>query len=207
MKRFEKFLFFYSIIAVTVFAISYGIYSPKPLNLVSVGLMTPVIFYFWIRLTSPESTNPDRWGFRFLAAVVLVSLLGLTGYWLSFKSPPTSNSKSEENIPATSIVSTPTAIPTPLPSPGPGDESVTDILYGTPVPDSTVSGQIQRIKARPGISKVDIYQNPSSTSPKIGSIDTSITYPYLEKQGTWYKIIFSGTTSGWVNSSQVEEVY
>lgn len=100
MKKFENFLFFYSIVAITVFLISFGIFSPKPLNFISGLLLLPLVFYYWIRLTNPENVSAERWSLRFLTALIILSLLGIYGFYLlkqvTEKIPVISNQLSNE---------------------------------------------------------------------------------------------------------------
>lgn len=217
MKKFEKFLFFYSIIASTIFFISFGLTSPTPLNFISGVLFLPVIFYFWIRLTSPQSVNADKWSLRFLVSIAILSSLGIFAYYLNSLKNPSSeitalkNMLSEAQIKNEEISFKLADSLAKLeevkneknsPSPAVSGESIADLIYETPQGAST-----QRIKAKEGVSVIDVYQSPDPASKKIAGLESGVKYPYIEKDGSWYKVVVTSTTSGWVNSTQVQEVY
>jgi hypothetical protein len=83
MKSFEKFLFFYSIVAITVIFFTSAIFNRSPQNIIS-GLATlPLVLYFWLRLTSASSTTVSRWSLRFLVIIVVLCVLGIFTYFLS----------------------------------------------------------------------------------------------------------------------------
>jgi hypothetical protein len=206
MKKFEKFLFFYSITAITVFFVSFGIFSPKPLNLISVVLMTPLIFYFWIKLTGPENSTPTTWSIRFLASLIILSALGVFGFFLSKQAaselPAVDGQLSEQQsenerlkTELTELKQQANVKPTSSP-----DISVTDLVTETPGPESS------RITARSGVESIDVYQAPLSTSAKIGSLESGINYPFITKQDNWYKVVLTSTKTGWVSTDQVQEI-
>jgi hypothetical protein len=220
MKKFEKFLFFYSIVAITVFFISFGIFSPSPLNFVSGILLLPLIFYFWVRVTNPENITPERWSVRFLTATVLLILLGIFGFYLKSHVLPQVSSLSDKigivetlNEKVTGDLASVSAeldklrqgstTPSAKLKTVPDSEnlSISDLINASPS-----AGSSQRVTGSTGLKTVDVYGSPSSTSPKIGTIDGSITYPYITKQSGWYKIVMTSTQTGWVSQSQVQEV-
>src|SRR5258708_5158415 len=82
MRKFEKYLFFYSLISITVFTITAGIFSPNPLNLLIALLQFPLVAYFWLRVTAPRDIPLEVWSFRLLTIITIVSGLGIFGYYL-----------------------------------------------------------------------------------------------------------------------------
>lgn len=202
MKGFEKFLFFYSILVVTVLLISFGLFEPSPLNFISTILLIPACFYFWVRLTNPQAVSAERWSFRFLTSLIILSLVGVGGFYFS---KHFANGESQ-NVQLKQDLATPSAEPktTKTPQPtngGTKDESVTDLVFGTPSPIPLLE-----ITGKPGVVTIDVYQSPIQASKKITSLDGSIKYLYLVKQNNWYNIILSGSQAGWVSASQVQEV-
>lgn len=196
MKVLEKFLFAYSIIAITALFISFGVFSPKPLNLISIVLITPSIFYFWIRLTSPESTTAEKWSFRFLTAITILCGLGIFGYRLIQTIVP-------KNVDPIVNTLTPVPIQTPFvfKKATSSGETIGDLLTETPIPITLLE-----FKGKPGIKLINVYALPTFTSKKISTLDASQTYLYLVKQGEWYEIALSESEMGWVSSSQIQEV-
>jgi hypothetical protein len=201
MARFEKFLFFYSILAVTVLLISFGLFEPKPLNFISVILLVPACFYFWVRLTNPEAVSAEKWSFRFLFSLVLLSLLGTGTFYFSrqFANTESQNAQLKQAISTPSAEPTTTKTPQPSPAKDTQGESVTDLVFGTPIPLLEITG-------KPGITTIDVYQSPTQVSKRIAGLSGSVKYLYLVKQNNWYNIILSGSEAGWVSASQVQEV-
>ena len=76
MRKFEKFMFFYSLVAVTVLAISSAIFSPGPQNIIAGIAYLPIFVFFWLRLTSPNDTDAAGWSARLAVVAVLLSALG-----------------------------------------------------------------------------------------------------------------------------------
>jgi hypothetical protein len=212
MRKFEKFLFFYSILAVTVILISLGVFSPKPLNLIVGLILSPIVFYFWIKLTSPDNISAERWSVRFLIVIVVLSLLGIYGFFISKQASdgePEIMAQLREQTLANeelraklaSMSAEPAKVKDSSPVSTASGESVTD-LVSEPTPIA-----LQEIMAKPGVKKIDVYQDPLPAATKIGTLDGgSAKYLYLDKQNSWYKVVLSESQVGWVSQSQVEEV-
>lgn len=218
MKKFEKFLFFYSILSVTIFFISFGAYSPSPLNFISGVMMLPTTFYFWIRLTGPDHTTADVWSVRFLISLAILALIGIFGFYLASKAMPqvkTLNTRivnlenqiskltEELDIKTAELGELKEKPATPSATvKGTATEEITvaDLVVGTPKPGS------QRITGNPGVAKIDVYQSSTLNSTKIGTIETGITYPYITKENGMYKIVLTTEKTGWVSQNQVQEV-
>lgn len=218
MKKFEKFLFFYSILAITTLFVSFGLTYPKPINFISLTLLSPLIFYFWLKLTGPETTTSEQWSIRFIVALIILSTIGIythiiagrmdTSYIDALKTQLSQaekkneellknnntlqnqlNSKMDEELITTSDVK--------------GD-SITDLIFETPMPETTSTSH--RLTGKVGIATIDVYSTTSTSAPKIGTLNGNLKYPYIEKAQDWYKIVLSGTTTGWVNVSQIQEL-
>jgi hypothetical protein len=82
MKGAEKFLFYYSLLAITILFFTSVFFAPKPQNFISLILLIPLIIYFWIKTTSPSTTTPNFWSIRVLAVLLILSLLGIISYSL-----------------------------------------------------------------------------------------------------------------------------
>lgn len=195
MKSFEKLLFVYSIVAVTVIFICFGIFEPKPINLITSTLLIPIVFYFWVKLTGPEKSSPEIWSIRFLIVIIILCLMGIGTYYLK-----TNQKGPQEKIIIINATTVPSPITSAKPSPDPikpkTDESVTDILYGTPIPIPTTF-----LKTKGGI--VNVYQDKLTTSKILYKLIPDQSYPYSQKLGAWYKVYISDSIEGWVESSSV----
>jgi hypothetical protein len=219
MRKFEKFLFFYGIVVITVLFVSFGVFSPKPLNLISLILVIPIVFYFWIRLTSPESISAEKWSFRFLIALVIVISMLTFGYYLAVRGmsdlQKTNESKTlqsklataealneslSESIASLSAELTKTKVGGST-STNTDRTTATDLIFGSPSPVP-----LQEFTGRAGVKLINVYDSPNLLAKKITTLDGTQTYLYLEKENNWYKVVLSGSNVGWVSGSQVQEV-
>lgn len=195
-----------------------GATSPSPLNLISGMLLLPVVFYFWIKLTSPQVVDADKWSIRFLLILGILSALGVFGFYLarSIENSPVETSlknqlvemqkKNEELSQKLEKYITPTQTPASKEKVKGVDiegESIADLLIESS-PDPTGA---QKIISKTGIKQVDVYQSPNTTSKKIGNLELNLNYPYLESVDGWYKVAVTSSTVGWVSNTQVQEVY
>lgn len=87
MRRFEKFLFFYSILTITLLFVSSVFFLDKPQNLINGALLIPLVFYFWLKLTSPDAVDAARWSLRFLIVITVLTGLGIFGFYLASSRP------------------------------------------------------------------------------------------------------------------------
>jgi hypothetical protein len=219
MKRFEKFLFFYGIVAITALFVSFGVFSPKPLNLISLSLLAPIVFYFWIRLTSPESIGAGKWSFRFLTALIIVISMSIFGYYLAARgitglqktneaialqsklvSAEALNEKLSESVASLSAELNKTKVSGST-STNTDNPTATDLIFDSPSPIP-----LQEFTGKTQIKLITVYESPNLLAKKITTLDGTQTYLYLEKQNNWYKVVLSGSNVGWVSGSQVREV-
>ena len=196
MNKFEKFLFFYSIIAVTSLFVSFGILSPKPLNLISLTILSPIIFYFWIRLTSPQSVSAEKWSLRLLLVIIVISGLGIFGYYLTRIPVPV-----PQELPVRQATPSPTQTPPTAREATKSGETIVDFLQDSPTPIP-----LQEFTGKPGVKSINVYASPSTSSNKISTLDPTQTYLYLLKKNGWYEIALSESEMGWVSDSQIQEV-
>lgn len=82
MKGMEKFLFYYSLLAITILFFTSVFFAPRPLNFISLVLLIPIIIYFWLKTTSPASTTPNFWSLRVVGVLLVLSILGIFSYSL-----------------------------------------------------------------------------------------------------------------------------
>ncbi|KKS87957.1 MAG: hypothetical protein UV64_C0035G0007 [Parcubacteria group bacterium GW2011_GWC1_43_11b] len=132
MRKFERFLFFYSILVITILFVSFGIFSPKPLNIISIISLLPIIFYFWVRLTSPQVVSADKWSLRFLMIATIVSFLGIYAFNLVKQTPLINEQLAQEqkrNEELKKEIKELKNKPTATPEPTVEEEDVTNILY------------------------------------------------------------------------------
>jgi len=213
MHKFEKFLFVYSIIAVTIFFISFGVFSPKPLNFISGVLLLPILIYFWLRFSSPQGVSAEIWSVRFLILVVTLSLIGIYGFHLFAQVDPTKYEtalksqlaealKKNEELNQKINVATKTASPSAAPiDKVKGESSVVDIIS-----EQAVKAGGTRITLKQDVTTAYIYTEQALTSKKIDNIIKGVNYPFITKDGSWYKVIASDSRTGWVSSADVDEL-
>lgn len=208
MRKFEKFLFFYSIAAITALSIAFGVFSPNPLNLISGILLTPLVLYFWLRLTSPQGIEADVWSVRFIIALILLSGIGIYGFYLSKYIEPSKEesvlkAQLAEALRKNEELAQKTPKPTPTMEAKVEGESVADLIFETP----KASVGSSRIALKSNLASAFVYKDKDAGSMKVGSIVKEITYPFIEKSGGWYKIVADAKTTGWVSASDVSEVW
>ena len=177
-----------------------------------------IIIYFWIKLTSPQAVSAEKWSVRFILALIILSALGVYGMSLakSMEASPeeaalkrqlvelqVKNEELAKKLEAISSESASLKKKETAKDPDVKGESIADLLVEISSPPTGV----QKITSKAGISLIDVYQNPDPASKKIGSLEAKINYPYLEKNNSWYKVVVTSATSGWVNATQVQEVY
>lgn len=68
--------------AITILFFTSVFFSPQPQNFISLGLLLPLIVYFWLRTTSPKSTSPNLWSVRVIIVMLIFSFLGILSYSL-----------------------------------------------------------------------------------------------------------------------------
>jgi len=200
MKNLEKFLFFYSIIVINVLFTVIGVISPKPVNIISISLLLPLLIYFWIRLTSPKGSDPVLWSLRFFLSIFAVSVIAVLGF---IYNKNTTNRPIHETT--DTVVKTPPPSPSPLISPSPKaeekGESIADIIIENENNEKTSLWITGKNKEK----EIDVYSENSFSSQKIGVLDPELNYPYLEIKNNWYKVVIDTDTSGWINSEDVYE--
>jgi hypothetical protein len=211
VRKFEKFLFFYSILAVTVIAVSLGVFEPKPVNLITCLVLVPMIFYFWIRLTSPEAVSAEKWSLRFLLALFILSILGVIGVYIARlpnRGPENSTQiakltaeKAELERRLAILSNQPENSPASTSAKSVKGESIADLINPLPT-----SNPIIQITGKPGVKTISVRESPISASKIIAEMDGLLKYSYLDQQNNWYKIPLSASAAGWVSGSQVKEV-
>lgn len=223
MKGFEKFLFFYSIIAITAIFFTSAFFLRTPQNVISGFLTLPLVIYFWLRLTSADTVNVSRWSLRFLTIIIVLTALGTFTYFLSAQSTILTNKKDielnqklsdlSEKIASLSALQTDKQITTELSNiqndlsnikgnqPSPSDTSMADLFIQL---DNNYAGKIQ-LKDNV-IDPVDVYEKASLSSSKVGTLIKGFSYPFLTKENNWYKVVYEKDKTGFINSVYVKEV-
>lgn len=57
-----------------------------------------------------------------------------------------------------------------------------------------------------GIKAVDVYENSSFSSKKIGIVENNNIYPYVKKLGEWYLITLPDSTEGWISAQYTKNL-
>lgn len=226
MKRYEKIIFIYSIIAITGFFMTSALLSPSPLNLISGILILPIFFYFWLKFTNAEKVTLNLWSIRLLIVIILISALSIYAYFLSQLQIKKLNnnceahitSKNQELAERTSDFEscqkdkeilnkeidslknnlTRFELEQALKGINISSESLSDVLATT---DEEVVGKIKVNPENP--NSVYVYQEPIASSSKVGELNKDSEYGYVLMQENWYKIILDNLLSGWVQGSDI----
>jgi len=233
MRKLEKFLFFYSIIAITVFFITSAFFSPTPQNLISAILMFPLVFYFWIRLTNPDEVNVTKWSFRLLTIIIIISSLGIFGYWLGENKPkPIVKKEETKTDETTKKIDELTDKINELKNGESDSEQISEELTkikeeltrlrlseqakNMDVPYESLSEIISstgssekesnKITGKEGITSINAYAEPAFSSRILEKLPPNKEYIYYDTQNGWYKIILSSNKAAWVSSKDVEEI-
>jgi len=220
MKSFEKFLFYYSIVAITAIFFTTAIFSPTPQNIISAVLLLPLTVYFWLKLTNPESVNISKWSVRFLLIIVILSSFGIFTYFLKVKSV-SQKAEIAQNSPTLSLSDISQRLsslnenelsiiraeldklkkPDTQTKKATDEASLSDLLLEA---DKDYAG---KIKTKDGLTvPVEVLKEPLFSSDKVGLMEKDIPYPYLVKENNWYKVRLENNLEGWVNQSSVQEV-
>ena len=231
MKRFEKILFAYSIVAVTAVLITFGLYSPSPQNLISSLLLAPIALYFWLKITSPQEVNVSKWSLRLVAIVAILTALGVYGSFLSrflgnsgSEALELAKAESQEKIASLeeeikilreekegnqALQDELAEIKDELArlsaegklTLGTSQSSLSDILSNIEEGNELTSGYVS-IKSSL-IKELDVLEEPDFAAKRVGTIVYGETYPFSEKSGSWFKISLPDEISGWVHERDV----
>lgn len=217
MHKFEKFLAFYSTVAIIVLIFGSLSFLPRPHNFIMLSVFLPVCMYFWLRVTAPEGTDSSKWSLRLLLLLVLLSGLGMFGYYLvqnnAIKiSSQTENMSLKEEIGSlkndladikNSLDITPTATKSGTVN-SDGETSIADVLGDTDKPiGDNVLGYVTKM---PSNGKVDIYKEDSSTSEIVAEMKDGTNYPFYDKNGNYYLIGLGENAFGYVKVNLVKQV-
>lgn len=100
MEKFEKYLFYYCLIASSLIFVGSTFFSPTPHNYFLMALFLPITLFFWLRISlsgKEVSQNTQkatlRWSGRLLVVVFLLILSGIFAQFLSTKAKNDTNAK------------------------------------------------------------------------------------------------------------------
>jgi hypothetical protein len=227
MKGFEKFLFFYSIIAVTALGIGSLFFSPRPENFIGLIGLLPVIAYFWLRLTSPSEVSSSKWSLRLVLVIFVLSTLGVYGFSLFRRMDEELKLKKEaliqtqtlarlEDLKAElqvlsqksssgeAIASDVARIKEELTALKEKDTLNSNLLGAYETLEDIPIGKITIASSK--VTQLNVYQDKNSTSKVLWKIDYGENYQYFQKEGSWYLIEIPDGNKGWVSASDVKEV-
>ena len=227
MKGFEKFLFFYSIIAVTAIGIGSVFFSPRPENFVGLLLLFPIIAYFWLRVTSPAQVSFSKWSLRLILVVFILVTLGIFGFSLFRKAEENRKLAQEAIIQAETLVrleDLKKELQALSQKSASGEEIASEVarikeelseLKEKDLTDSNLLGAYASLEdipighttiSNPKVTKLDVYRDKTTSSTVIWKIDYGENYQYFQKEGDWYLIKLPDGTKGWVSAKDVKEV-
>jgi len=216
MKGLEKILFFYSILALTSLTVAFGVFEPKPLNLITIGILSPILIYFWLRMTGPDHTTPDKWTLRLLASIVILAGMGIYGVYFAKKYAAIQNQQAatdqinqlkEQNSSLTAQLQdlSQQAASSPQPS---ATTSAIKVASASATPaTSALPSPASGLSLTPkGSIPVTIYMDHDSSSKAVGTLLPGKIYPYTDRFSTWYKVSVDNSFEGWVSGTLVDEV-
>jgi len=229
MRKFEKYIFIYSAIAVTVFFLTSAFLSPTPQNFISGILILPIFLYFWLKLTSAQEVDLSKWSIRLLIIIVLISALAVYTYFLSLTKDKADKTEFENELSARSDELTQKSselddckenaekcfqeldqtkeelikvkLEQEITDSNIKSESLSGVLSEA---DEEIQGNIRVVPSIQSI--VYVYEDAVIASEKIGELKKESEYPFTERAGNWYKIIFDNSLPGWVSANNVEAV-
>ncbi len=218
----KLFLFYFSLVAITILFLVSPFFLPKPQNIINAVLLAPVAFFLWTHALNPDFFSAPKWSPKIGALILVFSFLGIFAYFLSvsfakyltFGSIAMPNSDAAINDIRQSLNETNTrdgefksyiegeltTIKAKVDNLGARDVSVLGV---TPTETPTLpAGTVGQITAKDAnLTDIAIYETASVDSKVVGSAKYGITYPYSEKNEAWYKI-----TEGWVEARWFVEV-
>lgn len=219
MRKLERFLFVWNIIVITVLLIAWGVKDPSVLNFVSILLLLPSFFYFWIRLSSPKNTDFPKWTMRlFLLIAFLISMIILGFY--AFSSTKVNALKNElnntqdkiaelkldqnefdkireENLKLQEEIAN---LKDNLRQEKAENTSETITQDLTDVLAETFT--IGTLTAKDS-AEIDVLEKPLSGSKRVGTIVEEKVYTYISFEDGWYEIELENKLTGWVRAEDV----
>lgn len=103
MNKYQKFLFYYSLIVSSVLFINAIFLTPSPQNLFFLALFMPITLYFWLLISVSKDKkkqgeeNMFNWSLKLAGIVLLLSALGVFAYFLAGQMDPVSKNLSAMN--------------------------------------------------------------------------------------------------------------
>ncbi len=211
MKGFKIFLSYYSIVVVTVLLIGSAFFVSKPYGYIHLVLFLPVVIYFWLTSSGPKEVNSAKWSLRFLSIIIIFSVLGIYGLFLStFMIPGGEQDKPD------SLTDVLTEIKTLLGEKSENndlediakrlediEESLTNLQYdgsdtlGVKEETESIIDIIEKnqkeatgyVTVKSEMFKtVEVFERPNSSSNVVGSASFGVDYPFYESKGDWYEI-------------------
>lgn len=98
MDSYQKFLFYYSLIVLTILLVISLFFIPQPQNFFALALFIPIPLYFWLKVTLAGEDDPYRWSLKTLSLLLVVGILGVFAFWLSGKNPTQSPEATSSEI-------------------------------------------------------------------------------------------------------------
>ena len=231
MRAYEKFLFYYGIIVATAIGLGSLFFAPQPQNFAVLLLFIPVIFYFWIRVTSPADVSSSKWSLRLILVVFIVTALGIFGYSLSQKQVVDEKAKQTLSLESQTLekLEELKGQLEELSAKGASGEEVADDVARIKDELSQLKesrdnlgginpnllGAIDSLEdvpmgavtiAKSTTKELDALETPDFSAKSVGKIVYGTNYQYFQKETTWYLIKLTDGTTGWVNERSVKEI-
>jgi hypothetical protein len=229
-RQTKQALFLYSLVCITILILVFGWSQPSWIHFLTILLLSPLSFYFWISFTNPHAVNSDVWSKRFVISVALLIGLGVVSYRLHERNNLLSQeyqakgskeyraqieelqktnqelAQKIESVNADLTVNEElSAIKEELSRLSVqnkvSDNSELNDLYGILAEYNLLPlGQISVLES----SKVDYYAEADKKSLKLGELLPNQSYPYFDENSNWFQVEVNSRL-GWVEKDLVTE--
>ena len=228
MRSLEKFLFFWGIIVVTAGGIGTLFFSPRPENFIVLILFSPIIAYFWLRVTSPAEVATSKWSLRLIFVIFLLTTFGIFAFSLNKRLELNKEAAKEALVQGETLkkleevrqeLATLSRVGTS------SDEIASDVARikeelaqlekseGSLNPN--LLGALENLEdvpmgqvtiAKSTTKEIDVLDKAAFGATAVGKITYGVAYEYFQKETTWYLIELPDGVQGWVNAKDVKEV-
>lgn len=87
MRSYQKFLFYYSLIVLTILLVASLFFLPQPQSFFALALFVPIPLYFWFKFTLVGEDSPYRWSLKMFSLLLATGVLGIFAFWLVGQTP------------------------------------------------------------------------------------------------------------------------
>lgn len=218
MKKFEKILFFYSIVAITAIFLVNAAFSPNLQSLISAVILLPLVGYFWLRLTDPHKVSIENWTTRLIIVIVILTAFAFLAFYKARSASGENNNQearigdlqeeikgisqelSQKNDLIDDLERENSELSSTKDTKTPEIQNILGDTFSDLLTNKKVKGFI---RLKEGFEKANVYENPTYSSQITEQIVSGTSYAYLEAKDPWFQIKTS-LGQGWVEKTSVE---